>query len=89
MCNSVNATLATLGREPLADEVDRRLHRRRRVMLVRRALLRHADGGRRWTRICWPRAYEFFLDYYRAHKLDFTYAYDGVLEALAALRQLA
>ena len=33
-------------------------------------------------------AYEFFLHYYRDHKLDFTYAYDGVLEALAALRDL-
>ncbi|MGA7859992.1 MAG: HAD-IA family hydrolase, partial [Terracidiphilus sp.] len=32
------------------------------------------------------RAYPFFLDYYREHKLDYTYAYDGVLEALAALR---
>src|SRR5664279_5280838 len=30
----------------------------------------------------------FFLQYYREHKLDFTYAYDGVLEALAALRDL-
>jgi phosphoglycolate phosphatase len=33
-------------------------------------------------------AYAFFLDYYRAHKLDFTYAYEGVLEALAALKAL-
>jgi phosphoglycolate phosphatase len=33
-------------------------------------------------------AYAFFLDYYRAHKLDFTYAYEGVLEALHALRAL-
>ena len=32
------------------------------------------------------KAYTFFLDYYREHKLDFTYAYEGVLEALAALR---
>ena len=32
-------------------------------------------------------AYDFFLKYYREHKLDFTYAYDGVLEALAALRR--
>jgi phosphoglycolate phosphatase len=28
----------------------------------------------------------FFLDYYQAHKLDFTTVYDGVLEALAAIR---
>jgi phosphoglycolate phosphatase len=34
------------------------------------------------------RAYAFFLQYYREHKLDFTYAYDGVLDALKALHQL-
>jgi phosphoglycolate phosphatase len=33
-------------------------------------------------------AHAWFLDYYREHKLDFTYAYEGVLEALAALRAL-
>ena len=33
-------------------------------------------------------AYIFFLDYYREHKLDFTYAYEGVLESLEALRSL-
>ncbi len=33
-------------------------------------------------------AYPFFLAYYREHKLDFTYAYAGVLEALAALKEL-
>jgi len=32
--------------------------------------------------------YAFFLQYYREHKLDFTYAYEGVLEALAALKEL-
>ncbi len=34
-------------------------------------------------------AYKYFLDYYREHKLDCTYAYEGVLEALAALQALA
>ena len=29
-----------------------------------------------------------FLQYYREHKLDFTYAYAGVLDALKALREL-
>ena len=33
-------------------------------------------------------AYDFFLAYYREHKLDFTYAYAGVLDALAALAEL-
>jgi phosphoglycolate phosphatase len=34
------------------------------------------------------KAYAFFLQYYREHKLDFTYAYDGVLDALKALHEL-
>ncbi len=51
----------------------------------------------RWPAICTPeavdeelfqKAYAFFLQYYRDHKLDFTYAYEGVLEALKALKQL-
>ena len=33
-------------------------------------------------------SYKFFLDYYREHKLDYTYAYDGVLEALDALHKV-
>jgi phosphoglycolate phosphatase len=33
-------------------------------------------------------AYDFFLDYYREHKLDFTYAYAGVLEALKAVSEI-
>ena len=33
-------------------------------------------------------AYNFFLAHYREHKLDYTYAYPGVLDALAALRNV-
>ncbi len=32
-------------------------------------------------------AYSFFLEHYRDHKLDFTYAYDGVLASLSELHQ--
>src|SRR5208337_4497992 len=31
-------------------------------------------------------AVQFFLDYYREHKLDFTYVYEGVFEGLDELR---
>jgi phosphoglycolate phosphatase len=31
-------------------------------------------------------ALTYFLDYYRVHKLDFTYVYAGVMEALAEIR---
>ena len=84
LCNSVNATLAHFDRPPLPDEVIAgyigngapdagapRLRRRRRR--------RPSDED------SLAKAYAFFLDYYREHKLDYTYAYDGVLEALAAL----
>jgi phosphoglycolate phosphatase len=33
------------------------------------------------------RTYEFFLGYYREHKLDNTRCYDGVLETLTAIRE--
>jgi phosphoglycolate phosphatase len=33
-------------------------------------------------------AFEFFLTYYRAHKLDFTTVYPGVMESLEALRTM-
>ena len=53
-------------------------------MLVRRAFA--TDDGIDPDEESLAKGYAFFLDYYREHKLDFTYAYDGVLEALAALR---
>ena len=31
-------------------------------------------------------ALEYFLGYYREHKLDFTYVYDGAMDALEAIR---
>jgi phosphoglycolate phosphatase len=58
-------------------------------MLLRRSLAR-ADGGalEQVNDELLAQAYAFFLGYYREHKLDFTYAYEGVLEALEALRLL-
>ena len=54
LCNSVNATLAHLGREPLPDAVVASYIGDGAIMLMRRALF----GVRmrwRWTRNCWPR----------------------------------
>jgi phosphoglycolate phosphatase len=56
------------------------------MMLVRRAFSAGADVP--VDEVVLAEVYLFFLDYYREHKLDFTYAYDGVLEALAALKVL-
>jgi phosphoglycolate phosphatase len=88
LCNSVNATLRHFGREPLPDPVVAGFIGDGAQMLVRRAL-EHGTGNGNGAPVdddFLARAYACFLDYYREHKLDFTYAYAGVLEALAALR---
>lgn len=84
LCNSVNATLAAFNRPPLPDtQVATYIGNGVRA-LVQRALA--ADDGVEPTPELLDQAHAFFLEYYRDHKLDFTYAYDGVLDALAALR---
>jgi phosphoglycolate phosphatase len=90
LCNSVNSTLAHIGREPLADTVVASYIGDGAIMLVRRALFGPdaAQDAAPADEELLSRAYAWFLDYYREHKLDNTYAYEGVLEALAALRQL-
>jgi len=85
LCNSVNATLSRFGREALADETIAGFIGNGAMVLVRRSF---AAAGATADEELLAEAYTYFLDYYREHKLDYTYAYDGVLEALAALRQL-
>lgn len=86
LCNSVNATLAHFGHAPLLDEEIASFIGDGALMLMRRAMSR-AYGGPIEDGFL-QTAYIFFLDYYRDHKLDFTYAYEGVLESLEALRAL-
>ena len=86
LCNSVNATLAHFGRQPLPDETIARYIGNGALMLVRRALAH--NGTDDLPDALLADAHGFFLDYYREHKLDFTYAYDGVLESLSALRTM-
>jgi len=86
LCNSVNATLAHFGLKHLEDTVIAGFIGDGALMLMRRALA-HEHGSPVGEEFL-ETAYAFFLDYYRAHKLDFTYAYDGVLEALHALKDL-
>jgi phosphoglycolate phosphatase len=81
LCNSVNATLFHFGRAPLEDTTIAGMIGDGASMLVRRAFAT-ADEDMLGQALAW------FLDYYREHKLDYTYAYEGVLEALAALREL-
>lgn len=89
LCNSVNAMLAHVGRPSLPDELITSFIGDGVQMLVRRALLAPltAEGSELGEEQL-TAALLFFLDYYRAHKLDFTYAYKGVLETLAAIQHL-
>ena len=87
LCNSVNATLAHFGLKHLEDSEIAGFIGDGALMLIRRALAR--ESGSEVDEEFLQTAYVFFLDYYRTHKLDFTYAYDGVLEALQALKDLS
>jgi phosphoglycolate phosphatase len=89
LCNSVNATLAAHGRAALPDPSIAGFVGNGALMLVRRSLAM-ADGvaPEQVDAAELDPAFAYFLQYYRAHKLDFTYAYEGVLEELAALKQL-
>ena len=89
LCNSVNAALDHVGLAALPDPVIASFVGNGAPMLVRRALACESGGDpAQVEEDLQARAYHFFLDYYREHKLDFTYAYEGVLEALAALKSL-
>jgi len=89
LCNSVNATLREFHLHPLPDPAIAGLVGNGAPMLMRRSL---ALAGNRAPEFVgedlFQKAYAFFLQYYREHKLDFTYAYAGVLEALHALQQI-
>ncbi len=87
LCNSVNAALEHMGRPHLPDEVIASFVGNGAPMLVRRSL--GVENGVPPDEVHdeeLATAYSFFLAHYREHKLDFTYAYSGVLESLEALR---
>ena len=89
LCNSVNAALNDVGLGPLPDPLIAGFVGNGAPMLMRRSLAL-ADGTQpdAVPEDQFNRAYQFFLQYYREHKLDFTYAYEGVLDALKALHEL-
>jgi len=89
LCNSVNATLARFGRAPLPDPLIASFVGNGVPVLMRRTLA--AEDGVALDDVdekLLAEALAFFIAYYREHKLDYTYAYDGVLDALKALREL-
>jgi phosphoglycolate phosphatase len=89
LCNSVNAALDHVGRPALPDQTIAGFVGNGAPLLVRRSLA-HGTGidPAQIDEELHARTYKFFLDYYREHKLDFTYAYEGVLQSLAALKTL-
>jgi phosphoglycolate phosphatase len=89
LCNSVNATLRHFACKKLPDPLIASFVGNGAPLLIRRSLA--SSSGLPLEQVdedLQAKSYAYFLDYYREHKLDFTYAYEGVLGALAALRDL-
>ena len=89
LCNSVNAALGEYGLNPLPDPAIAGFVGNGAPLLMRRSLAMASNSTvDQVSEDLFNKAYAFFLQYYREHKLDFTYAYDGVLDALRALHEL-
>lgn len=91
LCNSVNATLTNFGLKALPDEVIAGFIGDGAAMLIRRALSVPGElpqGSPAPDEAFFDEAFAYFLAYYRAHKLDYTQVYPGVMESLEALRTL-
>lgn len=84
LANSINAMLAHLGKPQLPHAVLLGYIGDGATLLVRRAL-GDPEGDAHDEKYV-SEALAFFLDDYRVHKLDFTYVYAGVAEALAEIR---
>jgi len=85
LANSINAMLVHLGKPELPHAVLLGYIGDGATMLVRRAL--GDPEGDVHDEEYVNTALEFFLATYRVHKLDFTYVYARVAEALAAIRE--
>jgi len=81
LIQSINATLRHLGRPELAGDLIASYVGDGAPTLVRRAL-GDADAD---NEALLQEALEYFLAYYRLHKLDHTTVYEGIPETLAAL----
>jgi phosphoglycolate phosphatase len=81
LVHSVNAALRHIRRPELPDDVIASYVGDGAPILIRRALgIEAADDA------LVRKGLEFFLSYYREHKLDHTTVYPGIPEALAAIR---
>ena len=80
LIHSINAMLRHCGRTELPGDVIADYVGDGAPMLVRRAL------GDPDDEVSVQRALEFFLSYYREHKMDHTHVYAGIHRALASIR---
>lgn len=81
LVHSVNAALRHIGRTELPDDVIASYVGDGAPILIQRAL-----GGEVVDEALVRKGLEFFLKYYREHKLDHTTVYPGVAQALAAIQ---
>ena len=90
LVHSVNAMLRHFGRPELADDVIASYVGDGAPVLVRRALFGQEtngfdQGGNGCDEGLHKEALEYFLGYYRMHKLDHTVVYEGIPQVLAGL----
>ena len=78
LVHSVNAALRHIGRPELPDDVIASYVGDGAPILIQRAL-----GGEAVDEAIVRQGLQFFLSYYREHKLDHTTVYEGVKESLA------
>lgn len=84
LVHSVNAALRHIGRPELPDEVIASYVGDGAPILIQRAL-----GDETTDESLVRKGLEFFLAYYRQHKLDHTIVYPRIAEALAAIQNSA
>jgi phosphoglycolate phosphatase len=81
LVHSVNAALRHIGQPALPEDVIASYVGDGAPILIQRAL-----GAEACDEALVRQGFEFFLSYYRAHKLDHTTVYPGVIGALAAIQ---
>jgi phosphoglycolate phosphatase len=84
LVHSVNAALRHIGRPELPEDVIASYVGDGAPILIQRAL-----GGEAVDEALVRKGLEFFLSYYREHKLDHTTVYAGITGALAAIQKSA
>jgi phosphoglycolate phosphatase len=81
LVHSVNAALRHIGRPELPEHVIASYVGDGAPVLIQRAL-----GGEQVDDAIVRKGLEFFLSYYKEHKLDHTTLYQGIVEALASIQ---